>query len=143
LAGVTGKNPDALEFSVLKANEEREIGATVLGAHETGNIIPGRSFLVIEMVGRFKHQQFTYSVTLTHPRVPMRRTLESICLQQGSSPGLSCPRAVSNVAMTSGFGDAALASVPRHTHTHTTPEKWSTTPYEYAHGRTYVVHGPG
>lgn len=48
------RNPDALEFSVLKANEERAIGATVLGAHEAGDIIPEGSFLEIELVGRFK-----------------------------------------------------------------------------------------
>jgi hypothetical protein len=54
LAGVTGRKPDALEFSVLKANEECAIVSTVFGAHETGDIIPGRSFLTIELVGRFK-----------------------------------------------------------------------------------------
>lgn len=54
LAGDTGRNPDALKISVLKADKERAIGATVLGAHETGDIVPGHSFLEIQLVGRFK-----------------------------------------------------------------------------------------
>jgi len=63
LAGITGRNPDALEFSVLKANKERAVGAVILGAHETGDIIPGRILaLVMELVGCFKRN--TGSCTL-------------------------------------------------------------------------------
>ena len=41
LTGVTGRNLDALEFSVLKADEEGAVGAVVRGASDTSDIIPG------------------------------------------------------------------------------------------------------
>jgi hypothetical protein len=50
LAGVTGRDPDALEFSVLKADEERAVGAAVLGAREAGDIIPGRISVGVQLV---------------------------------------------------------------------------------------------
>lgn len=54
LAGVTGRDPDALEFSVLKADEERAVGAAVLGAREAGDIIPGRISPGVELVRRLE-----------------------------------------------------------------------------------------
>jgi hypothetical protein len=50
LAGVTGRDPDALEFSVLVADEKGAVGATVLGARETGDIISRGISSVVELV---------------------------------------------------------------------------------------------
>ena len=54
LARVTGRDPDALEFSVFKADEERAVGAAVLGAREAGDIIPGRISLGVQLVRRLE-----------------------------------------------------------------------------------------
>jgi hypothetical protein len=53
LAGVTRGDPDALEFSVLKADEEGAVGAAVLGAREAGDIIPWR-ILAVELERRLE-----------------------------------------------------------------------------------------
>ena len=54
LARVTGRDPDALEFSVSKADKERAVGAAVLGACEAGDIIPGRISLEVQLVRRLE-----------------------------------------------------------------------------------------
>ena len=51
LAGVTGREPDALEFAVLEANEECAVGTAVLGARKTGDVIPRRISARVELVG--------------------------------------------------------------------------------------------
>jgi len=41
LTGITGREPDTLEFSELKADKEGAISAVVRGAREAGDIISG------------------------------------------------------------------------------------------------------
>ena len=55
LAGVAGREPDALEFAVLKADEERAVGAAVLGAREAGDVVPGRIAARVELVGGLEY----------------------------------------------------------------------------------------
>jgi hypothetical protein len=55
LAGVTGREPDALEFAVLEADKERAVGATILGARKAGDVVPGRISARVELVGRLEY----------------------------------------------------------------------------------------
>jgi hypothetical protein len=55
LAGVTGRESDALEFAVLEADKERAVGAAVLGARKAGDVVPGCISARVELVGRLEY----------------------------------------------------------------------------------------
>ena len=55
LAGVTGREPDVLEFAVLKADEERAVSTAVLGTCEAGDVVPGRISARVELVGHLEY----------------------------------------------------------------------------------------